>query len=93
MVHLMIWLKQKQSKKQQKTQQKQKAKKKIPTNNQTKYKKTPTTTEQKQNQKQLIIRSIAAYICVGSLLHVNNNFIARMALSYLNWSSFRYKNK
>jgi hypothetical protein len=70
-----------------------KSQKKIPTNNQTKYKKTPTTTEQKQNQKQLIIRSIAAYICVGSLLHVNNNFIARMALSYLNWSSFRYKNK
>ena len=72
---------------------KTKSQKKIPTNNQTKYKKTPTATEQKQNQKQLIIRSIAAYICVGSLLHVNNNFIARMALSYLNWSSFRYKNK
>jgi hypothetical protein len=74
----MIWLKQKQSKKQQKNT------KKNPTNNQTKYKKNPTATEQKQNQKQFIIRNIAAYICVGSLLHVNNSFIARMALSYLN---------
>jgi hypothetical protein len=67
-----------------KTKQKTTKKQKNPTNNQTKYKKNPTATEQKQNQKQFIIRNIAAYICVGSLLHVNNSFIARMALSYLN---------
>jgi hypothetical protein len=67
-----------------KTKQKTTKKQKNTTNNQTKYKKNPTATEQKQNQKQFIIRNIAAYICVGSLLHVNNSFIARMALSYLN---------
>jgi quinol-cytochrome oxidoreductase complex cytochrome b subunit len=43
MVHLMIWLKQKQSKKQQKTQQKQKAKKKNSNKQSNKIQKNPLT--------------------------------------------------